>query len=230
MSVTLPHKEAILPHLDALDDTARRVGAVNTVVKVWNRLEGRNTDVEAFLTPLRGRMALEGARVAVMGAGGAAQAVVDGLVRSGARVTVFNRTAARARTLARRFGARHLPWARLRRYPCDLLVNATSVGLAPEIHRSPIPASWIAAPIVYDIIYNPPETRLLREARCRGQSTLGGVEMFVAQAAAQFALFTGRQAPVELMRRVALGALGEEPRAAAGPPPPKPRPRRGKRD
>ena len=230
LSVTLPHKEAILPHLDALDDTARRVGAVNTVVKVWNRLEGRNTDVEAFLTPLRGRMALEGARVAVMGAGGAAQAVVDGLVRSGARVTVFNRTAARARTLARRFGARHLPWARLRRYPCDLLVNATSVGLAPEIHRSPIPASWIAAPIVYDIIYNPPETRLLREARCRGQSTLGGVEMFVAQAAAQFALFTGRQAPVELMRRVALGALGEEPRAAAGRPPPKPRPRRGKRD
>jgi len=83
---------------------------------------------------------------------------------------------------------------------------------------------------VYDIIYNPPETRLLREARCRGQSTLSGVEMFVAQAAAQFALFTGRQAPVDLMRRVALEALGEDPRAAAGLPPQKPRPRRGKRD
>jgi len=98
LSVTLPHKEAILPHLDALDDTARRVGAVNTVLKVWNRLEGRNTDVEASLAPLRGRLALDGARVAVMGAGGAARALVDGLVRSGARVTVFNRTAAHARS------------------------------------------------------------------------------------------------------------------------------------
>ena len=212
LSVTLPHKEAILPHLDALDETARRVGAVNTVVKVWNRLEGRNTDVDASLAPLRGRLALKGSRVAVMGAGGAARALVDGLVRSGARVTIFNRTAARARALARGLGAGHLPWARVRRFPCDLLVNATSVGLAPDIGRAPVPASWITAPIVYDVIYNPPETRLLREARARGITTIGGLEMFVAQAAAQFALFTGREAPVDLMRRVALEALGQGPR------------------
>lgn len=209
LSVTLPHKEAIVAHLDVLDETARRVGAVNTVVKVWNRLEGRNTDVEAALAPLRSRMRLKGARVAVMGAGGAARALVHGLVAEGARVTIFNRTAARAQALARALGAKHLPWSRLRGFRCDLLVNATSVGLAPEVERAPVRASWIAAPVVYDVIYNPPETRLLREARARGLQVIDGVEMFVAQAAAQFTLFTGRRPPVDVMRRAALLALAE---------------------
>jgi shikimate dehydrogenase/3-dehydroquinate dehydratase type I len=210
LSVTLPHKEAILPHLDGLDETARRVGAVNTVVKVWNRLEGRNTDVEAALRPLRRRLTLRGARVALMGAGGAGRALLYGLAGEGARVTVFNRTPGRARALARAFGARHLPWDRLRRFPCDLLINTTSVGLAPDSEQSPLPVSWIAAPWVYDIVYNPPWTKLLREARARGHRVIGGIEMFVEQAAAQFTLFTGRQAPLELMRRTALRALGQE--------------------
>jgi shikimate dehydrogenase/3-dehydroquinate dehydratase type I len=217
LSVTLPHKEAILPHLDGLDETARRVGAVNTVVKVWNRLEGRNTDVEAALRPLRRRLTLRGARVALMGAGGAGRALLCGLADEGARVTVFNRTPGRARTLARSFGARHLPWDRLRRFPCDVLINATSVGLAPESEQSPLPVSWIAAPWVYDIVYNPPLTKLLREARVRGHRVIGGVEMFVEQAAAQFTLFTGRQAPLELMRRTALSVLGQEGTGTVAP-------------
>ncbi len=223
LSVTLPHKEAILPHLDVLDDTARRIGAVNTVLKVWNRLEGRNTDADAAVAPLRARLRLQGARVAVMGAGGAARAVVHGLLSAGAQVTVFNRTASRARGLARALGAQHLPWARLRRFRCDLLVNATSLGMAPEGERAPLPASWIAAPAVYDIIYNPPETRLLREARARGLLVVGGVEMFVAQAAAQFALFTGKKPPIEVMRRAALEALGIQPEPEGAVVPPKPR-------
>ncbi len=210
LSVTLPHKETILPHLDGLDETARRVGAVNTVVKVWNRLEGRNTDVEAALAPLRRRMTLRRARVAVMGAGGAARALVYGLTSAGALVTVFNRTAGRARALARAFGARHLPWDRLRRYPCDLVINATSVGLSPDSERTPVPISWVTAPRVYDIVYNPPVTRFLREALARGHQVVDGLEMFVEQAAAQFALFTGRPAPVDVMREAALQALGHE--------------------
>ena len=219
LSVTLPHKETILPHLDGLDETSRGVGAVNTVVKVWNRLEGRNTDVEAALAPLAGRMVLRRARVAVMGAGGAARALVYGLVRAGARVTVFNRTLAHGRVLARRFGVSHLPWGRLRRFPCDLLINATSVGLAPDTDGAPLPASWIVAPIVYDIVYNPVETRLLREARARGRQTIGGLDMFVGQAAAQFALFTGRPAPVDVMREAALQALGPASGEAIAVPP-----------
>jgi 3-dehydroquinate dehydratase/shikimate dehydrogenase len=208
LSVTLPHKEKILPYLERLDETARGVGAVNTVVKTWNRLEGYNTDVEGALAPLRDRLDLRGARVALLGAGGAARALVYGLSRSGARVTIFNRTAARAKDLARRFGVRHLPWGRLKRFPCDLLVNATSVGLAPESDKTPLPPSWIAAPLVYDIIYNPPATLLLREAIRRGAEGIGGVEMFVAQGAAQFRLFTGREPPIDLMREVVLRALG----------------------
>lgn len=211
LSVTLPHKEAILPHLDALDGPARRIGAVNTVVKIWNRLEGFNTDVEAAVAPLRSRLTLQGLRVAVMGAGGAARALVHGLVAEGARVTLFNRTPSRARDLARALQVRHLPWARLRGFDADLLINATSVGLAPEIDRTPIPGTWIAAPVVYDIIYNPPETRLLREARARGLVVIDGLEMFVAQAAAQFELFTGRRAPLEVMRRAALAGLPSPP-------------------
>ncbi len=232
LSVTLPHKEAIARHLDGLDETSRGVGAVNTVVKIWNRLEGRNTDVEAALAPLALRTALKGARVAVLGAGGAARALVFGLVRAGARVTVFNRTRAHARVLARRFGVRHLPWSRLRRFPCDVLINATSVGLAPDIDSVPVPVSWVVAPIVYDIVYNPVETRWLREARDRGRQTLGGLEMFLAQAAAQFAMFTDRPAPVDVMRETALKALGSSPLerpAAVRHPPRRPATRRRKR-
>jgi 3-dehydroquinate dehydratase / shikimate dehydrogenase len=207
LSVTLPHKERIGQYLDHVDETARAVGAVNTVVKTWNRLEGFNTDVEAALEPLRRRLSFEGSRVAVMGAGGAARALVHGLCREGARVTLFNRTATRARDLARRFGARSLPWPRLKRFACDLLINATSVGLAPEVERTPIPASWVKAPRVYDIIYNPPETLFLKQARARGAETIGGLDMFVAQGAAQFRLFTGREPPVAAMRRSILEAL-----------------------
>jgi 3-dehydroquinate dehydratase/shikimate dehydrogenase len=207
LSVTLPHKERIAAHLDRLDETSRAVGAVNTVLKVWNRLEGTNTDVEASLEPLRGVVRLKGARVAVIGAGGAARALVYGLTRAGARVTVFNRTPARGRDLARRFRARFLPWPRLKGFTCDLLINATPVGQSPETGRAPLPAAWLRAPVVYDIIYNPPETLLLRRARARGARTIGGVEMFVAQGAAQFHLFTGQAPPIDLMRQAVLDAL-----------------------
>lgn len=216
LSVTLPHKERILPYLDGLDEVARGVGAVNTVVKVWNRLEGLNTDVEAALAPLRRRMRLRDARVAVMGAGGAARALVYGLRREGSRVTLFNRTASRGRALARALGARHLPWPRLRRFACDLLINATSAGMEPETDRTPIPPSWVAAPLVYDIIYNPRKTLFLRQAREGGAEVIDGTEMFVAQAEAQFRLFTRKEAPAGLMRRTLLRALGGAERKGAG--------------
>ncbi|MGH9750037.1 MAG: shikimate dehydrogenase [Candidatus Polarisedimenticolia bacterium] len=215
LSVTLPHKETILAHLDVVDEVARVVGAVNTVVKRWNQLWGFNTDVEAAIAPLRPLLSLQGARVAVLGAGGAARAVVHGLLKEGAKVTVFNRTAERARALARALGARHLPWDRLRRLRCDLLVNATPVGMTPGIERTPIPAAWILAPVVYDLIYNPGETRLLREARERGAVTLGGIPMFVGQAAAQFRLFTGEEPPLPLLERTVLAALGAATRPVA---------------
>jgi len=208
LSVTIPYKERFVPHLERLDPAARRAGAVNTVVKRWNRLEGYNTDTAAALAPLRGRIRLRGARVGVLGAGGAARALLDGLRRRGARVTVFSRSRRKGAALAERFGARHLPWGRARRFRCDLLVNATPVGMSPDVTRAPIPSTWIAAPVVYDMIYNPPDTRFLKLARRRGVDVIGGVDMFLHQGAAQFELFTGQKAPLPSMRRAVVEALG----------------------
>ncbi|HYV84787.1 MAG TPA: shikimate dehydrogenase [Patescibacteria group bacterium] len=208
LSVTRPFKESVLPHLDRVSPIATRCGAVNTVVKVWNRLEGHNTDAAASVAPLRRWMRLRGSRVAVVGAGGAARAVLEGLRGRGADVTIFNRTPAHALDLARRTGARHLAWSRLRGHRCDLLINTTPVGQAPRADATPVPAAWVRARRVYDLIYNPPETLLLRRARARGAEVRGGLEMFVSQGAAQFRLFTGRRAPRDVMRRAVVEALG----------------------
>jgi 3-dehydroquinate dehydratase/shikimate dehydrogenase len=221
LSVTHPFKEAILPHLDVIDPVARGCGAANTVVKVWNRLEGHNTDVEAALSPLRGWLPLAGARVAVIGAGGAARALIEGLVREGARVTIFVRSPGRARALVRATGVRHRPLARLKAFPCDLVVNATPVGMAAadgavEPGRTPVPATWLRARRLYDLVYNPAETPLMHRARARGIEAHGGLEMFIAQGAEQFRLFTGRPAPVDVMRRAVVDALARPPAQTSG--------------
>lgn len=208
LSVTHPFKEAIMPHLDRLDGRARRAGAVNTVVKVWNRLEGSNTDAAAAVAPLRRWMRLEGARIGVLGAGGSARALLMGLSRQRCRVTLFARRPARAVALARPFGGRGRPWRAARGFRCDLLVNTTPVGMAPAHGRAPVPATWVRAPRVYDLIYNPPETLFLHRARRRGLRTKGGIDMFVAQGAAQLRLFTGMRPPLRVMRRAVEEALG----------------------
>jgi shikimate dehydrogenase len=207
LSVTAPFKESILAHLDRVTPMARRCGAVNTVVKVWNRLEGHNTDVAASVAPLRRWMPLRGSRITVLGAGGAARALLEGLRGRGAEVTVFNRTPAHGRDLAQRAGVRYLAWSRLRGRRCDLLINTTPVGQAPLADRSPLPASWLEARRVYDLVYNPTHTLLLRRARARGAEVRGGLDMFVAQGAAQFRLFTGRRPPLAAMRRAVASAL-----------------------
>ena len=211
LSVTIPHKVAMREHLPELDALAARVGAVNTVVFDEDRARGFNTDVAGAIAPLRERRTLAGTEVAVIGAGGAARALVHGLVAEGAQVTVFGRTPERARDLALEAGARHRPLAELPRHPHAILVNATPVGMPPGEEESPVPREWLRAELVYDLVYNPPRTRLLRDAAAAGLSTLGGLEMFVAQAAEQFRLFTGRKAPRDVMRAAAERALAEDP-------------------
>jgi 3-dehydroquinate dehydratase/shikimate dehydrogenase len=207
LSVTLPFKETIVPHLDRLGPGARRLGAVNTVVKVWNRLEGHNTDAAASLLPLRGWLKLRGARVGVLGAGGAARALVASLAQRGARVTVFSRAPERGRALAEEWGVRALPWGRARGFRCDLLVNATPVGMSPRVRALPIPIAAVGARRVYDLVYTPEETAFVRRARSRGLEAKGGLGMFLAQGTAQFRLFTGRRAPVAVMRRALREAI-----------------------
>jgi shikimate dehydrogenase len=206
LNVTIPHKQSVMPCLDDLAPSARAIGAVNTIVKEGGRLVGHNTDAAGFT---RGLAAAgfdpHGAAVLVIGAGGAARAVLYSLAQTGARVTIWNRTHARAAQLAVEFGANLadavLPARRWGEFA--LIVNTTSVGMHPHDKNTPLPllGRGLGAHWVYDLVYRPRETVLLREARAVGALTIGGLEMLVYQGAESFRLWTGREAPVSVMRQ-----------------------------
>ena len=199
LAVSLPHKQAVLPHLDRVDPVAERIGAVNTVTLRQGQLEGANTDWCGAVRALERETQLAGARAVVLGAGGTARAVVHGLVERGAVVTVLNRTPERARDLADTLGASGGgPLAALGDTEYDILVNTTSVGLGTDV--SPVPAAELASEaVVMDAVYQPERTRLLRDAEARGARTVSGKWMLVYQAAEQFSLWTGAEAPVDAM-------------------------------
>jgi shikimate dehydrogenase len=202
LAVSLPHKEAVIPLLDRVDPIAKRIGAVNTVtLREGGILEGANTDWLGGVLALERHGKLAGAEAFVLGAGGTARALVFGLLERGARVTVLNRTPAKAEALARELGAEgagSLEALADARY--DVLVNTTRVGLRED--ASPVRAHWIRAGArVMDAVYDPPETRFLRDARAQGAEPIGGKWMLVLQAAEQLRLWTGREAPVDVMAR-----------------------------
>jgi 3-dehydroquinate dehydratase/shikimate dehydrogenase len=206
LSVTAPHKSAVMPELDSIDRSAREIGAVNTVVCAGDALHGYNTDARAALAPLVELLTLREARVAVLGAGGAARALLWSLRESGARASVYARDAERARPTAEHFDApcHALDGARFDGF--DLVVNTTPLGTRGEREtETPAAAAQLrGARAAYDLVYNPRETRFMREARSAGcEIILGGLPMLVAQAAAQFTLWTGQDAPLEVMRAAA---------------------------
>jgi 3-dehydroquinate dehydratase/shikimate dehydrogenase len=201
-SVTLPHKESIGRHLDSIEPVARAIGAVNTVYRKNGKLTGTNTDASAALDAIEDVSVVHGKDLLIVGAGGAARAVAYEARQRGARVLIANRTDARARRLAAGIGAVHVKMADLVRQPFDILVNATSVGMFPAVHATPVPAEILAGKIVFDAVYNPPLTRLLRDARKVGGRTVAGTAMYINQAARQSKLFTGKEPDLRLMRRV----------------------------
>jgi 3-dehydroquinate dehydratase/shikimate dehydrogenase len=213
-SVTAPFKLAFMDTA-RMDNDARRVGALNTLRRRDGGWEGTNTDLAGFLAPLERRMRLDGARAAVLGAGGAARAVATALRSRGSRVVVHARRAERAADVAASLGVESAPWP-----PdggsWDLLVNATPVGTAPRLGESPWPDGVFDGRLVYDLVYNPPITRLMRDAGAAGCAVLGGLEMLVAQAASQFEWWTGIEPDVAVMRQAALRRLAAEPRARRG--------------
>ena len=210
-SVTLPHKQAILRHLDDCDPMAAAIGAVNTVVvRGGGKLYGYNTDYVGVLRALERRIPLRGSRSLIFGAGGAARAVAFALAESGASVCVCARRAKAAKGLARAVGGEVVERPRLRREFFDAIVNATPVGMHPAADRSPLAACELNCRLVFDLIYRPRVTKLMQLAALRGIETVSGVEMFVAQGTAQWEIWTGERAPVEAMRRAVLRALTRE--------------------
>ncbi|MGQ9921725.1 MAG: shikimate dehydrogenase, partial [Desulfobacca sp.] len=177
VSVTIPFKEAIIPLLDEVDDNARTIGAVNTVVKREGRLWGTNTDWLGALAALQDQVDLAGQQVLVLGAGGAGRAIVYAVRQAGAQVWVADAQLDRAQTLAREFGVTAVPWGEVVQVAAAILINATPVGMAPHAADSPYPAAPLAnLQVVMDIVYKPLQTRLLREAAMRGCRTIDGLE------------------------------------------------------
>ncbi|MEN3333215.1 MAG: 3-dehydroquinate dehydratase / shikimate dehydrogenase [Blastocatellia bacterium] len=205
-SVTIPHKTAVIPFLDEMDETAQQIGAVNTVVVEGDRLIGYNTDAHGAIAPLAAITDLQGAPCAVIGAGGSARAVVYGLLERGARVSLFARNPAKAAALADEFGIAVDHLDAIAESDAEIIINTTPVGMMNHNEgESSIPrAAWRNRRIAYDLIYNPLETRFLADAREQSCLTLSGIEMLAAQAARQFELWTGHKPPVELLRAAAL--------------------------
>ena len=210
-SVTIPHKERILSHLSYCDPLAGRIGAVNTVIVRGKReLYGYNTDYVGVLRALERRFALRGSRVLIVGAGGVARAVAFALAEAGAVVCVSGRRQKKARAIADAVGGTLVERNRLRHESFDAIVNATPVGMHPLTGDSPLEARDLNCDIVFDTIYRPRQTKLLQLAARRGIETISGVEMFVAQGAAQWELWTGEPAPVAAMRRAVSRVLERE--------------------
>jgi 3-dehydroquinate dehydratase/shikimate dehydrogenase len=216
LSITMPYKESILPFLDNTDAHTTKIGACNTVVRAQDgKLYGFNTDTSGVVRPIERRLnSLEDARILVLGAGGAARAAVFGLKERGAEVFILNRTAVPGQKLARRAHARSIKRADLKKYSFDVIINATPVGMGNS-KESPLQEKEINARYVFDMIYDPRETRLLQWAKERGAQVIPGIEMFVHQAARQFEIWTGKPAPQDDMLQVVTLALQERAARAA---------------
>ena len=218
LSITMPLKQEILPALARMDELSERIGACNTVIRGSDgRLFGFNTDVGAILGPLERRLALKGARVLVLGAGGAARAAVFGLKDKGAEVYILNRTVDSAKALASEAKARVFKREQLAKIDFDVVVHATPAGMHGSKAASLLEPDELRARLVFDMVYNPIETPLLRMAHDKGIPVIAGLEMFVHQGARQFEIWTGKPAPEAEMRRVVTHALRQQsaPSAAA---------------
>jgi 3-dehydroquinate dehydratase/shikimate dehydrogenase len=203
-SVTLPHKKAMLSFARKLDPVASAIGAVNTMVRTKNGWWGTNTDAAAALDAIERVTRVSGKRMLILGAGGAARAIAYEAARRGSMVSIANRTESRARKLALELGVRFQPLRSLTPDRFDILANATPVGMAPRADQTPIAGRFLKGKTVFDAVYNPPTTRLLKETSERGGTAVPGTEMYVNQGAAQFRLYTGVAANIRAMKRILL--------------------------
>lgn len=204
VSCTIPHKIEVIKYLDEIDAKAKKIGAVNTIVNDEGVLKGYNTDWLGVVIPLEKMTSLKNKIVALLGAGGAGRAVAYAVTQRGAKLAIYNRTIENARKLAQDFGgeARSLDAIKTIKN-ADIIINATSVGLYPNENQTPLDKELMTSKqILFDAIYLPYETRLLKEARQKGARVIHGMEMLLQQGVEQFKLYTGYEAPEDFMRNV----------------------------
>ncbi len=208
-SVTVPHKLTVMPFLDKLDASAKDIGAVNTIINDNGKLIGSNTDCEGAIRALEEKTKIEEKRVIVVGAGGAARAIAFGLKQKKAKIKIINRTKERAQALAKEVGAEYGNLTDLSEIKnSDILIHATITGMHPNSNDSLVPKEYLHKNlVVFDVVYNPKETRLINDAKKVGCQIVYGYKMLLYQAVAQFELFTGVKAPVEVMKEALLKGL-----------------------
>ncbi len=208
LSVTIPHKQAVIPYLDSIDPVAEKIGAVNTLVVSDNKIHGYNTDWVGANRALDKELSLADNKILIMGAGGSARAIGFGLAEAGADIVITSRTPENGKKLAESL---HCPWYPLdetANLSADALINATSVGMNPFADKSPIPeAALVNFPIIMDIVYSPLETLLMKMAKKAGCKVIDGLAMLLYQGVAQFEIWTGQPAPEEIMRKALLLGL-----------------------
>ncbi|NQV28683.1 MAG: shikimate dehydrogenase, partial [Rhodopirellula sp.] len=223
-SVTIPHKQAAAEYAHHKSESVRAIGAANTLIRnEMDEWHAENTDYDAALAAVLlginkenpNKASLIGQKVMLLGAGGAARAIALAMVRSGAVVTIAGRTHKRAIALADEVGCQHCSWENRGAGEPDVLINCTPVGMHPDVDETPYAEHWLTENmVVFDTVYNPETTLLIKDARAKGCRTVSGIEMFVRQAAQQFELFTGKPGPLDQMRmtvRRAISPLGDLP-------------------
>lgn len=208
VSVTIPHKQAVISQLDGIDPVAAKIGAVNTLIINGAKVYGWNTDWLGANAALKQVTPLKGKKALLLGAGGSARAIGFGLLEEGVGLTLASRTPGPGQALAAALGCPWLPLGAIDDFAADILINATSVGMGANCGHTPIKGQCLAQfGIVMDIVYSPLETRLLSEAKAAGCQTINGLAMLLYQGVAQFELWTGLAAPVEIMRQQLLAGM-----------------------
>lgn len=208
LSVTIPHKQAVMEHLDEIDEIAKKIGAVNTIISNDGKLTGYNSDCLGAMRALKEKTGIQGRKVILIGAGGAARAIGFGILNEGGQLTILNKFEDEGTLLANDLGVDYYPITEFEKMECDILINATPLGMTPDVDSTPVQKDFLEKNmVVMDIVYNPLRTRLLKDAEDAGCATVEGVSMFIYQAVFQFELWTGRKAPVDLMREIVLEKL-----------------------
>ncbi|MBF0398585.1 MAG: shikimate dehydrogenase [Desulfobacterales bacterium] len=209
VSVTIPHKVKVMEYLDYIDDEAIKIGAVNTIINREGELWGYNSDYIGANRAILEKTGIKDKDVLIIGAGGAARAIGYGIIKEGGKVTILNRSKEKGENLAKDIGANFFyPLTDVNNIKCHILINTTSIGMVPDIQKTPFDKSNLQKEmVVMDIVYNPLQTRLLKEASDIGCTIIDGISMFVYQGVFQFELWTGKKAPIDIMKKVVLNNL-----------------------